>query len=208
MRTKCGGLAVLALLIVAAGDAGDFEDHGDVGVVAKAGTVSYEKANRQYTVTAGGENIWGTKDAFHFVWRKVSGDLDLSAAVRFVGAGKDPHRKACLMVRQGLEADDAYADVAVHGDGLISLQYRAKKGGPTAEVKSAVQGPAAVRLVRVGNAFTIAVASGGKPLTEAGPVTVELRDPVYAGLAVSAHDAAATETAVFSNVELKSTAKR
>src|SRR4051812_37469385 len=104
-------LAALALLLVAAGGAGDFDDHGEVGAVSKPGSVAYDAANRQYTVTAGGENIWGAKDAFHFVWRKTSGDLELSSQVRFVGAGKDPHRKACLMVRQGLEADDAYADV-------------------------------------------------------------------------------------------------
>jgi hypothetical protein len=189
--------------MVAAGSTGDFEDHGDVGVVTKPGAVVYDEAKREYTVTAGGENIWGNRDAFHFVWRKVSGDVDLSAAVRFVGAGKDPHRKACLMVRQGLETEDAYADVAVHGDGLISLQYRSKKGGPTSEVKSTVKGPAALRLVRGGDRFTATVTPEGKPPAETGPVTVELRGPVYVGLAVSAHDATVTETVVFANVRLK-----
>lgn len=29
------------------------------------------------------------------------------------------HRKACAIVRAGLEPDDVYVDVAVHGDGLI-----------------------------------------------------------------------------------------
>ena len=207
MTTRWCWLA-LALLLATAGGSGTFDDHGDVGTVSKAGAVGYDEAKREYSVTAGGDNIWGTRDAFHFVWRKVSGDVDLSAAVRFVGAGKDPHRKACLMVRQGLEADDAYADVAVHGDGLISLQYRARKGGPTAEVKSTVKGPAMVRLVRTGNSFTMSVTPDGKPPAEVGPVTVELGAPVYAGLAVSAHDAAATETAVFSDVELKTPAKK
>ena len=31
------------------------------------------------------------------------------------------------MVRQGLEADAPNVDVAVHGDGLIELQYRKER---------------------------------------------------------------------------------
>jgi len=38
---------------------------------------------------------------------RTSGDLALAADVAFVGEGTDPHRKACLMIRQGLEADSA-----------------------------------------------------------------------------------------------------
>ena len=186
---------------------GTFEDHADVGELASPGSAEFDRARNEYRVTAGGENIWGTHDAFHFVWRKAPTKVDevsLSAEVRFEGAGKDPHRKACLMFRQGLEADDAYADVAVHGDGLVSLQYRAKKGGPTAEVKSPAKAapgpPVSVRIARAGDAFTITVTPEGKSPAQSGPVTVPLRDPVYLGLAVSAHDKTAKETAVFSNV--------
>ena len=185
---------------------GIFEGHADVGEVTKPGSVDYDRARSEYRVTGGGENIWGAHDAFHFAWQKAppNVEMSLSAQVRFDGAGKDPHRKACLMFRQGLEADDAYADVAVHGDGLVSLQYRAKKGGPTAEVRSPAKaapgGPVIGRIARAGDAFTITVTPEGKSPAQSGPVTVPLRDPVYVGLAVSAHDKAASETAVFSNV--------
>jgi len=51
------------------------------------------------------------------------------------------HRKAVLMVRQNLNPDSAYADVALHGDGLTSLQYRLKDGQATAEVRSTLSMP-------------------------------------------------------------------
>jgi hypothetical protein len=202
-RSLASSLVLLGCL--AAADApravGDFEDHADVGTVTPPGTASYDPAKKEYRVTAAGENIWGKADAFHFVYSKTgANEVVLSADVRFEGAGKNPHRKACLMIRGGLAADDPYADVAVHGDGLISLQFRKEKGGATEEVQSKVKAPATVRLRRKGVAFTLEVAPPGKPFEPAGGVNVPLPSPVYAGLAVSSHDASVSETAVFSNV--------
>ena len=48
--------------------------------------------------------------------------------MRFLGEGVDPHRKAGVIARTSLDADSPYADAAVHGDGLISLQFRRTKG--------------------------------------------------------------------------------
>ena len=108
-----------------------------------------------------GENVWGTADAFQFVWTKLEGDVAIEADVAFVGAGKNAHRKAMLMIRQGLEADAAYVDAAVHGDGLTSIQFRAAKGGPTQEVQSNVAGPARVRIERQGDYARLYVAEAG-----------------------------------------------
>src|SRR5262249_40736299 len=99
---------------------GVFENHGDIGTVLHHGTAEYDNARRSYTIAGSGENMWFTADAFHFVWKRVSGDFSLSADVSFVGQGKNPHRKAVLMFRQSLDQDSAYADVALHGNGLTS----------------------------------------------------------------------------------------
>ena len=45
------------------------------------------------------------------------------------------------MIRQDLEADSAYVDVALHGDGLASLQFRDAKGAATHEVQANVSAP-------------------------------------------------------------------
>ncbi len=103
---------------------GIFENHGNVGTVLHPGSVTFDAATRSYTVAGSGENMWSTRDAFHYVWKKASGDLSLTADISFIGPGKEPHRKACLVIRQSLDADAAYVDVALHGDGLTSLQFR------------------------------------------------------------------------------------
>ena len=94
---------------------GAFEGHSDIGVVLHPGSAEYEAAARTYTVTGSGENMWAAKDAFHFVWKKVSGDVTLTADVAILGQGGDAHRKAVLMIRQNLDEDSAYADAALHG---------------------------------------------------------------------------------------------
>ena len=185
---------------------GVFEGHGDVGVVLHPGSVKYDEAAKTYTVSGSGENMWAARDAFHFAWAKAAGDVALAADVAFIGAGKDPHRKACLMIRQGLDADAAYVDVAVHGDGLTSLQFRETKGGATREVQANVSAPARVRLVKRGKYALLYLAAKGEELRFSGAaVRVTLDGPVYVGIGVCAHNKDVTETAVFSNVELTTT---
>jgi TolB protein len=200
------GLAVLAC--AATGFAGEgglglFEEQGDVGVVGKPGSVAYDAKAGTYTVTGGGENMWFATDAFHFVWKKASGDLSLAADVRFVGTGGNAHRKAALLIRQGLEPDAAYADAVVHGDGLTSIQYREERGGPTREIQANVRGPRRLRIEREGDSVFLSVAAEGQPLASAGgSFRIRFQEPFLVGLGVCAHDNAVSETAVFSNVEL------
>jgi hypothetical protein len=187
----------------AATSVGIFEGNKDVGTVLHPGSVKYDRAAKTYTVAGSGENMWHTRDAFHFIWKKVDGDVSLAADITFLGAGKDPHRKACLMIRQGLEADSAYVDVAVHGDGLTSLQFRDAKGAATHEVQANVSAPARVQLVKRGKYALLYLAARGEELHFAGAaVRLALDAPVYVGLGVCAHNKDVTETAVFSNVQL------
>jgi TolB protein len=181
---------------------GIFEKSGDVGDTPRQGSTQFDPATGEYRITGGGANIWSTVDAFQFVWTRVSGDVSLSADVRFVGRGAMEHRKAVLMLRESLDPDAAYADVALHGNGLISLQYRSAKGAETFELRSNASAHAHLRIVRHGNQFTTYAARPGEPPVATGPVTVDLADPVYLGLGVSSHDAKVLETAVFSNVEI------
>src|SRR2546422_8002585 len=91
---------------------GLFEGRGDVGAVLHAGSVEYDAARRSYTIAGSGENMWFAADGFQFVWKKISGDVTLTADVSFAGKGGNEHRKAVLMMRQRLDADSAYADLA------------------------------------------------------------------------------------------------
>lgn len=184
---------------------GLFEQHGDIGVVAKTGAVQYDAAQKTYLVTGSGENMWFDKDAFHFVWKKATGDVSLAAEIKLLGMSSHVHRKACLLIRQTLDADSPYADAALHGDGLTSIQYREEKGGPTREIQSNVTAPHRVRLEKEGDYVSMSIARENEALRAAGGTfKIKFRDPFYIGLGVCAHDSNAIEQAVFSNVEIVS----
>lgn len=180
-----------------------FENPTDVGAPAHAGSAQYDSARHTYTIGGGGENMWFTNDAFHFVWKKVSGDVTLAADISFLGSGGNAHRKACLLVRQSLEPDSAYADAALHGDGLTSLQYRESKGARTYEIQANVSAPKRLRIEKRGKYVSMSIARDGEVLHPAGGTfRLIFEEPFYVGLGVCAHDDKVLEKAVFSNVEL------
>jgi Tol biopolymer transport system component len=183
---------------------GIFENQGDVGIVLHPGSGVFDPTTGSYTVAGSGENMWSTKDAFHFAWKKTSGDLALTADIAFLGQGIAPHRKACLMIRQSLDADAAYVDVALHGDGLTSLQFREARGAATHEVQANVSAPRRVRLEKRGKYALMYLAAKGEELHFSGAaVRLSLEEPFYVGIGVCAHNKDVTEKAVFSNLELQ-----
>ncbi len=184
---------------------GIFEGHGDIGSVLHAGSVDYDASKQTYTIAGSGENMWFGKDAFHFAWKQASGDVTLTADIAFLGKGQQEHRKAVLMVRQTLDADSAYADVALHANGLTSLQYREEKGAATHEIQANVSAPKRLRIVKHGAYFSMWRADGsGEFQLASGSTRIALEEPFYVGIGVCSHDADLLEKAVFSNVEEKS----
>jgi len=199
----CGHPRTIAALNTA-GAAGIFEGASDIGEAVHPGTVHYDAAAKTYTVTAAGENMWSTRDAFYFVWKRVSGDIELTADIAFPREGGRPHRKAALVLKQDLSADGVYADAAVHGSGMTALQYRVAKGATTQDIELNIDLPRRVRIVKRGAEITMFLSMHGEALHQAG-ATIRLRfdDPFYIGIGVCSHEKDVTETAVFSNLELK-----
>ena len=185
------------------GELGVFSGQSDVGKVSRPGTAFFDAARGTYTVGSSGANMWFSEDAMHFVWKKVSGDGSIAGDIGFVGTSTQPHRKACLVIRQNLDPGSAYVDVAVHGDGLTSLQFRDAEGAATKEIQSNVASPRRVRLDKIGDTVYLSVAKAGEEPHPSGCLfQLHVNSPFYVGLAVSAHDNTAFETAVFSNVEV------
>jgi Tol biopolymer transport system component len=192
------------LTYAASTELGIFLHQSDIGNVARPGSVNFDPAKSEYLIAGGGENMWFTNDAFHFVWKKVSGDFMLTADVKFIGTGGNPHRKACLLVRQSLKPGSVYADVALHGSGLTALQYRDTPNGPTHEIQSNISAPARMRIEKRGDYISMRLAAAGEDLKPAGGyLRIPFKGKFYVGLGVCAHDKKAIEQAVFSNVELK-----
>jgi TolB protein len=173
---------------------GIFTDETDVGDIVRQGSATFDGAT--YTVEGSGHNMWGASDSFHFVWTKVEGDVALSAAVEFVGDGIEAHRKACVVIRESLEPGSAYADIALHGDGLVSLQYRLATGAETLEVTANSVWAKRLGVRRVGD-YVVAFADD---LPIGGAVRFASSGSYYVGLAVCSHSKETSETALFSDV--------
>jgi len=190
-------------------DLGIFESNSDIGGVRYEGSVLFDPSDSSYTVSGGGTNMWFDSDQLHYVWKEASGDVSLTADIEWVGDGVDPHRKACLIIRQDLDTAGVYADAALHGDGLASLQYREESGGVTREVQSNISAPERIRIEKVGSYISMYVAGNGEPLVPSGgSFKLDFEEPFYIGLGVSAHNNDTIETAIFSNVKIEQVPSR
>jgi TolB protein len=182
---------------------GIFENHSDVGAVLTPGTAEYDAAKNSFTVTGSGENMWAAADAFHFVWKKVHGDMMLTADVWFDSTTGNAHKKAVLLVRQSLEPGSVYADAALHGEGLTSLQARDENGAATHEVQSNIKGPKRLRIEKRGQYVYMSLsAAGEEPRMSGGSMKVNIEGDYYVGLGVCSHDKNAVAKAFFSNVRI------
>lgn len=182
---------------------GLFESHVDVGAVLHRGTVEYDTAKKTYTISGSGENMWLAADAFQFVWKKMSGDVTLTADISFLTKTGNEHKKAVLMLRQSLDADSVYADIALHASGLTSLQFRDEKGAITREVQSNQSAPKRVRIAKRGDYVYMSLGGNDGDLQPAGGwLRIPLEGSFYVGLGVCSHDKDVVEQAAFSNVEL------
>ncbi len=184
---------------------GIFENQSDVGSVVPPGVATFDASSGVYAIRSAGANLWVNVDAFHFVWKKVSGDVSLTADVKLADAGPSasPHRKALLMFRQSLDADSLYADAAIHGSGETALQYRRNKGDTTQDIAFNIGAPERLRLEKRGDTITLFLSAHGEPLHQVG-ATIKLHfdGEFYAGLGVCAHNPNAIEQATFAHVEL------
>jgi TolB protein len=186
---------------------GLFESHSDVGTVLHAGSVEYVASSSAYTISGSGENMWLSADAFQFVWKKVSSDVTLTADISFSTKTGNEHKKAVLMIRQSLDADSVYADVALHASGLTSLQFRDEKGALTREIQSNLSAPKRLTIAKRGDYVYMSLAAdGGAPQVAGGWLRIPLRGTFYVGLGVCSHDKNVIEQAVFKNVDLKTPA--
>lgn len=200
-------LAVLAAGLVGAASAqgvnlGIFEGAGDIGAPSHKGSVAYDAAHKEYRIIGGGNNMWGVRDDFFFVWKKITGDAIMTANVKIVSDGA-PHRKAGLIIRKDLEPGGIYADAVVHGSGLTGLQWREKADDVTRTVHFPIEGPTRLRLERRRNVVTLFASKDGGPLVEMGSTELAPFAPMYAGIGVCAHDDKAETTVIFSDVSVE-----
>jgi hypothetical protein len=195
-------LSAAAAAATAQTPAGQFEGQTAVGGARRVAPARYDARDETYTVKGSGANMWGTRDEFHFVWKRMRGDFILTARAAFTGRGKEAHRKLGWQVRASLEADAPHASAVVHGDGLTSLQFRRTRGAETGEVKFARGGADVIQLERKGDKLVMSAARFGETFATESVEGVALGEEVYVGLFVCSHNQDVTERAVFRDVRV------
>jgi regulation of enolase protein 1 (concanavalin A-like superfamily) len=154
-----------------------------------------------FSVSGGGADIWGTADAFRYVYRQLAGDGTIVARVSSV-QNVNAWTKAGVMIRQALDAGSAHASMLVTPGKGLAFQARPSPGGTTLSTALAGAAPKWVRLVRAGQIVTASVSNDGTTWTPVGQQTVALSGTVYVGLAASSHVAGQLASATFDAVRV------
>ena len=161
-----------------------------------------------FTMTASGADIWSVNgveaDEFHFAYKTLTGAGSIIAKVQSVDNTND-WAKAGVMIRESLNPDSAHAFACITPANGVASQYRPSTGGTSGNYnQTGVAAPYWVKLERsISGLFTVSHSANGstwQPVTGAVAQNISMGSNVYIGLAVTAHDAALTCRAVFSNV--------
>jgi hypothetical protein len=205
---------------------GIFENQSDVGGPLVPGSASYDAAARSYTITSAGYNIWYTRDEFRFLWKKMTGDVSLSASIDWPKEDGFGDRKAVLIIRQGLNDDAPEVLAAEHGAAMVQFARREQRntrikdmeyqvgsrgglpGGSSPDALVKLQ-PARIGLEKTGDSFQFWVSWQGEPIQKLGaPITLHLDGPFYAGIGFASHLPATTATVKVRDVVLENRAGR
>lgn len=171
----------------------------DIGDVGQAGTASV--ASGTFFVAGAGGDIWGTADAFHYVSNRLLGSGYTTTFVARVSAEQNtnPFAKAGLMIRTSFDASAGDVILDIKPDGSIEFMTRPQTGGSTIFVGGASASfPVWLRLVYDGQTVTGSISQDGSTWSSVG--STNLVGGLYIGLAVTSHDPAVLNQAVFDNV--------
>src|SRR6185436_13760151 len=149
----------------------------DIGTVGAVGGASGTGAS--FTVSGAGADIWGTSDAFRFVYRTFSGDGSMVTQVTSLD-WVDDWTKAGVMMRETLATNSRHAMMVVSANKGLAFQRRpAAAGASVSTAGGAGIAPYFVRLRRLGNTFTGDVSVDGSTWTTVGSETIAMAPTIY-----------------------------
>jgi hypothetical protein len=156
-----------------------------------------------------GSDIWGSSDAFRFVYKTLTGNGTIVARIDSL-YNSNSWAKGGVMIRQNTDpgaTNVLMAKTAVDGSGA-TFQWRLTAGATSANVDAStvnttVTCPYWLKVQRSGDSFTAYISPDGAAWTQMGTAqTITMTGSVMIGLALTSHDAAVTTGAEFSNVAI------
>ena len=170
----------------------------DIGAVGVPGNATYQDGT--FTINGAGADIWGTADAFRYVYQPLTGDGQIVARVA-AQQNTNIWAKGGVMIRETLAANSSHALMALTPGIGAAFQRRLVTGGLSVNTTGPrVAVPYWVKLVRSGNTFSGYVSSDGENWIQVGSDTIAMAGTVYVGLAVTSHNKAALCAATMDGV--------
>ena len=156
-----------------------------------------------------GTDIWGTSDAFTYVYTALTGDGFITARLNHLDF-VNLWTKGGVMFRESLAPGAAHAFVLASAAKGSAVQYRSVAGGSSASggtfAKNAPGGSDAgvwLRMTRNGDTFYGYIATDTGPWQYIGEANVVMPATVYVGIAVTSHDALRSAWGLFDNVTVR-----
>ena len=178
----------------------------DIGQAPQIGSEALNTGT--WTVSSGGNDIWGTSDQFHFDSQPIKADGTVGGRVT-TQTNTDGWAKAGFMLRQSTDPSSAYYYAFITPGNGVSVQYRAAPGANAQDpVRIAGTVPAYLQVARSGSTFTSYSSTDGVTWTPIAGSSRQLQmaGPILGGLAVTAHSANQSGTATFTGVAIGQTA--
>jgi regulation of enolase protein 1 (concanavalin A-like superfamily) len=169
----------------------------DIGNPAQPGSSS--PAGNGLHVVAGGTDIGGVSDQFHFDYQTRTGNFDLQVRVQSLG-NTDLLAEAGLMARETLDANSRFAaTLATPSLNGCSFVYRSTTAGAATSAGSfpANYPNTWLRLKRSANTFTSYASYDGQTWRQLGSVSIAMPTTIYFGFAAASHSANQTTTVEF-----------
>ena len=175
----------------------------DIGAPSIKGSTSYRKG--VYTIHAGGTDIWGTSDQFHFVYQQMTGDGEVIARVQSLN-NSNTWAKTGVMIRETLAADSRHALALVSAGKGYAFQRRIDPAGISLNTAGSLGVPPGwVRLVRTGSRIDAYQSTNGTTWTPMGSDAIPMADTVYVGIATTSHSASVATDAVVDSFKVTQT---
>ena len=176
----------------------------DIGSPLPAGGQSLNTGTGTWTITAGGADITGTADQFHYVWQTLSGDGSVSAHVASQ-TNSSSNAKAGVMLRASTDPGAPNYAVLVSPGAGIKVQVRSVQGGTTTKLANPTgTTPAWLKVSRSGNTFTAYTSTDGVnwTLIAGSTFTFSPGTTLLEGMAVTSHNQGVQCTVAMDTVRL------
>lgn len=181
----------------------------DIGATGRTGRASYDAASGTMVVAGAGSDIWGASDSFHFVHQTLPAAGDI---VAHVARQENTHTfaKAGVMLRSSSEPNAPMVILDARPNGSLEFMVR-YASGENVQYLGGGTSPAAggiwLKLVRrAGGGIDAFMSPQGTEWTSIGSIAAALpaAGSLLAGVAVTSHDPALLNAALFDHVAVTS----